>query len=86
MTNLLLEGSFFSNLWSKMIVLFGQYNFWIALGVAVLGGALLILAKRLTRVHRGVDMISSDDKVLLTYRILAIVCIVFAIIVWIFFC
>ena len=86
MTNLLLEGNFFTNVWSRMLVLFGMYNFWIALAVAVLGGALLLLAKRLTRVHRGVDIISSDDKVLLTYRILAIICFIFSIVVWIFFC
>lgn len=86
MKNLLLEGTFFGNLWERLLVLFGIYNFWIAMFLAVLGGALLLLARRLTRVHRGVDLIANDDKVFLTYKILATVCVVAAVIIWIFFC
>ncbi len=86
MRNLLLADTFFGALWERLLVLFGIYNFWIALFIAVLGVTFLLLALRLTRVHRGEDNVSSDDKVNLTYRILGIVCIVAAVIIWIFFC
>ncbi len=84
--NLLAADSFMSTFWNKFTSLFAIANFWIATFVAILGVTFLILARRLTRVHRGVDEISNDDKVLMTYRILASICIVFALIVWIFFC
>jgi len=86
MKNLLLEGNFFTNLWDRLLALFGIYNFWIGMGIAILGVALLLLARRLTRVHRGEDIIANDDRVFLTYKILSIVCVVCAVIIWIFFC
>ncbi|MBE5735683.1 MAG: hypothetical protein E7361_04495 [Clostridiales bacterium] len=84
--NLLLADTFFGTLWEKMLALFNTMNFWIAVFICALGVAFLILAVRLTRVHRGEDTIMKGDKVLLTYRILATICIVVAVIIWIFFC
>ncbi len=83
---LLLNESFFEKLWTRLVNLFQMTNFWIAFGLAVIGVAFFVLAKRLTRVHRRDNNIAKDDKVLLTYRILASLCVVFALIIWIFFC
>ncbi len=86
MMNLMLEGNFFVGLWDRLVALFGIYNFWLGMGIAILGVALFLLARRLTRVHRGEDTITNDDKVFLTYKILSVICVVCAVIIWIFFC
>ena len=63
MKNLMMENSFFETLWAKLNVLFGIYNFWIALFLAALGVTFFLLSIRLTRIHRGVDVVANNDKV-----------------------
>ena len=82
----LLNESFFGVIWTRLCLLFETVNFWIGFGLACIGIAFFILAKRLTRVHRRENVVAKDDKVLLTYRILSTLCVVFALIIWIFFC
>ena len=82
----LLSATFFENFGEKMMALFQIYNFWIGVFLAVLGVTMFLLARRLTRVHRGQDEIVNNDKVFLTYKILAVACVVFAVITWLFFC
>ena len=86
MTKLLLAEGFWGGLWEKLSLLFQTYNFWIAMGVAMLGVALLVLARRMARVHEGHDEIPNNNKVYLTYKILSCVCVLTAVIILIFFC
>ena len=86
MRNLLLADNFFETFWGKMLILFSTFNFWIAIFVASLGVAFFLLAKRLTRVHRANNEVVKGDKVLLTYNILGMICLIVAVVILIFFC
>lgn len=86
MMNLLSAGNFFETFWERFTLLLQTYNFWVGIFLAVLGVTLFLLAKRLTRLHRGVDEIVNNDRVLITYKVLSIACVVSAVIIWIFFC
>ena len=63
---------------------FSMPQIWIAMILCVVGVALVLLARRITRVAKNVDKVEDNDRTLVTIKCVGIVLLVIAVLIIVF--
>ena len=63
---------------------FSMPQIWIAMILCVVGTALVILARRITRVAKDTDKVEDNDQMLITIKCVGIVMLVLTVVILVF--
>jgi len=63
---------------------FSMPQIWIAMILCVVGTALVLLARRITRVIKNTDTIADNDRTLVTIKCIGIVMLVLTVVILVF--
>ena len=63
---------------------FSMPQIWIAMILCVVGVAIVLLARRITRVAKNVDKVEDNDRTLVTIKCVGIVLLVLAVLIIVF--
>ena len=80
--NLLLNS--FQTFWESLLVRLQMPAIMVALGCAIMGVAIVILAKRITRMVRKSDNIENNDNVLIALKAIGLIFLFVAVLIIIF--
>ena len=68
----------------SFIRFFSMPQIWIAMALCVVGTALVLLARRITRVKKDTDKIADNDRTLVTIKCIGIVMLVISVVILVF--
>lgn len=63
---------------------FSMPQVWVAMVLCVLGIAMVVLARRITRVAKKTNYVADNDKTMITLKCIGIVCLFVCIIILVF--